>query len=67
MPPCSFVILIAGIKSDHTDAAIITPDAKPKSTFSNFLFILFFIKNTVILPSVVPRNGINNPQNKFIL
>ena len=31
------------------------------------LFILFFIKNTVILPSVVPRNGINNPQNKFIL
>ena len=30
---CSFAISIEGIKSDQTDAAIITPDANPNSAF----------------------------------
>lgn len=49
--PCSVAISIDGIKSDHTDAAIITPAANPSSNFSIFLFILFFIKNTIPEPN----------------
>jgi len=61
-----FAISIEGIKRDHTDAAIITPDAKPNKTFSIFLFILFFIKNTIPAPNVVPKNGIASPKNTSI-
>ena len=61
--PCSSAISIDGIISDHTDAAIITPDANPNSIFSIFLFNLFFIKNTVAAPNIVPKNGIDNPVN----
>ena len=64
--PCSCAKSIEGIKRDHTDAAIITPDANPKSVFSNPLFILFFIKNTIADPSVVPIKGIANPQTNSI-
>ena len=32
-PPFSSAISIAGIRSDHTEAAIITPDANPRSIF----------------------------------
>lgn len=49
--PCSVAISIDGINKDHTDAAIITPAANPSSNFSIFLFILFFIKNTIPEPN----------------
>lgn len=63
---CVFAISIDGIKSDHTDAAIITPEANPNNNFSIFLFILFFIRKTIAEPNVVPKNGINSPYNIFI-
>jgi len=63
---CSVAILIDGIRRDQTDAAIITPDAKPNKIFSMFLSILFFIKNTIKLPAAVPIKGIANPKNRFI-
>lgn len=63
---CSFAISIDGIIKDQTDAAIITPEAKPNNNFSTLLFILFFIKKTIAAPSVVPKNGIANPQNTSI-
>ena len=65
--PCVSVISIDGINNDHTDAAIITPDANPNKIFSTFLFISFFIKNTIAAPSVVPINGITKPKNICII
>ena len=53
-------ISIAGISSDHTDAATITPDANPKSIFWNNSGISFFIKNTNADPKTVPANGIKS-------
>jgi hypothetical protein len=35
--PLSASISIAGISSDHTDAATITPDAKPSNVFCKVL------------------------------
>ena len=64
--PCSVAISMDGMSNDHTEAAIITPDAKPNSAFSTLLFILFFITNTMAAPRVVPTNGIINPVVKFI-
>ena len=64
--PCSLAISIDGIIKDHIEAASITPDAKPNSNFSTFEFILFFIKNTIAEPSVVPKKGIAKPVTKFI-
>ena len=49
------------------DAAIITPDANPNNNFSTFRLNLFFIKNTIADPKVVPKNGIANPIVKSIL
>ena len=51
-------ISMAGIISDHTDAATITPEAKPSSTFCSSAGISRFIKNTKADPRAVPRNGI---------
>ena len=56
-----YAISIAGIRSDHTDAAIITPDANPSNSFCTFSFISFRIKNTIAEPNVVPANGIKIP------
>ncbi len=64
--PCSVVMSIAGINSDHTEAAIITPAANPRSIFSSFLFISFLIQKTIADPSVVPANGISNPSASCI-
>jgi len=61
--PWSSAISIDGRINDQIDAANITPDAKPNSIFSNLSFILFFIKNTIAEPNVVPKNGINNPKD----
>ena len=46
---------------DHTDAATITPDAKPSSDFCSRADISFRIKNTKAEPSIVPSSGINSP------
>ena len=62
----SSAIFIDGINKDHTEAAIITPDANPNKIFSNLSFILFFIKSTIAAPSVVPKKGIANPQKTSI-
>ena len=61
-----FDISIDGISKDHTDAAIITPAANPKSIFSNFGAIRFFKKNTMAEPRDVPIKGIANIMNSDI-
>ena len=61
-----FDISIDGISKDHTDAAIITPAANPKSIFSNFGAIRFFKKNTMAEPRDVPIKGIANIINSDI-
>ena len=57
MIPCSAAMSIAGLIKLHTDAAIITPAAKPKSAFWNKVLICFFMKNARADPSVVPARG----------
>ena len=52
-------ISIAGIISDQTAAATITPEAKPSNVFWNNSGISFFIKNTKAEPRAVPKNGIS--------
>ena len=46
---------MAGISSDHTEAAIITPAAKPRNTFCVTADISFLKKNTMAAPSTVAR------------
>ena len=60
-------IAIAGISSDHTDAATITPDAKPSNVFCNRTDISPFMKNTKAEPSIVPSNGISNPMINVVV
>ena len=60
-------ISIAGINSDHTLAAIITPDANPNKNLSNSFFMFFFIKKTSAEPRVVPINGRSKPTDIFII
>ena len=55
--PCP--ISMAGIISDHTDAATITPEANPNRIFCSNCGISRFIKNTKAEPRAVPRNGIS--------
>lgn len=55
------------MSSDQIDAAIITPAAKPKSSFSTHAGIFLRIKNTIAEPSVVPMNGMISPQKTSIL
>ena len=59
--PLSAFISIAGISNDHTDAATITPEAKPNNVFCNRADISFFIINTKAEPSIVPNSGIRSP------
>ena len=42
--PLSALISIAGMSNDHTDAATITPEAKPNSDFCSRMDISSFIK-----------------------
>ena len=65
--PIPAAISIDGIKSDQTDAATMTPDAKPSSPFCSSSLSLSFKKNTHAEPSVVPTSGIINPQKTVIL
>ena len=53
-------ISMAGIISDQTDAATITPDAKPNNAFCKSSGMSRLIKNTKAAPSAVPRNGIKS-------
>ena len=53
--PLSDTIFIAGISSDHTDAATITPEANPNSNFCTLDDILSFMKKTNAAPSMVPK------------
>ena len=57
----SALISIAGMSNDHTDAATITPEAKPNSDFCSRMDISSFIKNTKAEPSIVPNSGIRSP------
>ena len=50
-----------GKSSDHTEAATVTPEAKPNSPFCKRSGISPFMKNTMADPSMVPNNGINSP------
>lgn len=57
--PLSEHISMLGISSDHTDAAIMIPEAKPMSPFCTFRLISFLITNTKAEPRAVPRKGIS--------
>ena len=59
--PLSASISIAGISSDQTDAATITPEANPSNAFCNRADISSCIKNTKAEPSIVPSSGISSP------
>ena len=72
--PSPVSISIAGMSSDHTAAATITPDAKPSSDFCRRSDIWSFIRNTNAEPSIVPSSGKSNPMvivviilNSFVL
>ena len=53
--PCSSAISMAGMSSDHTDAAIITPAAKPRKARCSPAPMSFLNKNTVPAPSTVAK------------
>ena len=59
--PLSAFISIAGMSNDHTDAATITPEAKPNNDFCNRADISSFIMKTKAEPSIVPNSGIRSP------
>ena len=59
--PLSASISIAGMSKDHTEAATITPEAKPNSDFCTRGDISAFIKKTKAEPSTVPNSGIRSP------
>ena len=59
-------ISIDGMRSDHTEAATITPDANPRSSFSTCGFILLRIRKTMAAPSEVPAKGIIRPIAVYI-
>jgi hypothetical protein len=44
---------MAGINSDHTEAAIITPAAKPRKALCTFFPISFLKMNTTLAPRAV--------------
>ena len=54
---------MAGISRLHTDAATITPAAKPVRARWMPSLKDFFKKNTQPAPRLVPRKGIKIPQN----
>ena len=64
--PMPSLISMAGISKDHTEAAIITPEAKPRSPFCTTRRIPCRRKYTQAAPAVVPINGIIIPIKIFI-
>ena len=65
--PLSASISIAGMSNDHTDAATITPEAKPNSDFCTRADISSFIKKTNAEPSIVPSSGISSPITNVVV
>ena len=63
--PAADAISIAGMSSDHTLAAIITPEAKPSRTLRRRWFISLFKKKTMAAPREVPARGISTPAAIF--
>ena len=61
MAPLPAFISMAGIRSDHTDAATITPEANPNSDFCNSGDISSFIRKTNDELNMVPNRGIRRP------
>ena len=59
--PDASAISMAGSSSEKKAAAIITPEAKPKSAFSKRGFIAPRRKNTSAAPKVVPSRGRASP------
>ena len=57
VPQFSALISRLGMSNDHTDAATITPDAKPKSNLRSRSLILPRSKKTMAAPRAVPRKG----------
>ena len=58
---------IEGIISDHTDAATITPAAKPSNALLSCDATLCRVNSTAEAPNTVPRNGIMRMVSRFIL
>ena len=64
--PCP--MSMAGMISDHTEAATITPEAKPSRSFCTSGGISRLMKKTKADPRAVPRKGIiNAAKTGFIL
>ena len=59
--PVPSICSIAGIIRLQTDAATITPAAKPVSAFCTVLLSPFFINSTQAAPKDVPKKGIKIP------
>ena len=59
--PRPATISIAGMSNDHTDAATITPEAKPNNDFCSRTDISRFIIKTNAEPSIVPSSGSRSP------
>lgn len=60
-------ISIAGISNDQTEAATITPEAKPSSAFCSLTDISPFIIKTKADPSMVPSKGMSNPIASMVM
>ena len=66
--PISADMSMAGMRRDHTEAATMTPEANPKSTFWTRGGILSLrIRKTQAAPSVVPKNGIRIPISTLLI
>ena len=59
--PARSAISMAGISSDHTIAASITPEAKPSIPFFSPERSSFFMQNTAAAPAAVPKKGSRTP------
>ena len=59
--PSDALSSIAGISKLQTEAATITPAAKPMSAFCTRAESSSFITNTHAAPRLVPRNGMRSP------
>ena len=64
--PLSASISIAGMSNDQTDAATITPEAKPNSVFCTRGDKPSFMKKTNAAPSMVPKRGMSKPKAKVM-
>ena len=64
--PMASSISMAGISSDHTEAATITPEANPNSVFCTRGDKSSFMKKTNAAPSMVPNRGMSKPMARVM-